>query len=199
MNVLDFPSPRRKSYLTFLSFIYMYSQIIRKYRVAFIHCQIIHNIYIKEYDAEKTLEFVNTYCEKFAIKKKKGKQFVEVKTSLELCDHFMFPHTDQKRSHKSCAKLHVCRLFLEDRCGFGERCRKPHGFDNEKAQKLLTHHKLDTLSPDVLKILFQKVLKEHKINYAKSNLIPNASMEQRPRYSIEATSSSQNTTSVNDN
>ena len=139
------------------------------------------------------MEFVNTYCEKFAIKKKKGKQFIEVKTSLELCDRFMFPHTDKECSPKSCAKLHVCRLFLEDRCGFGERCSKPHGFDNQKAQKLLVHHKLDTLSPDILKILFQKVLKEQKIN-----LFPNASAEQRPRYSTEATSSSQNTTSVND-
>ena len=131
------------------------------------------SLYIKEYDAKKTLEFVSSKGEKFDVQTIKGKQFVEVKTSLELCDGFMFPHTNKKCSPKSCTKLHVCRLFLEEKCGFGERCRRPHGFDNQKAQKLLVQHKLDTLSADVLKILFQKVLKEHKIEYAKNHSGPN--------------------------
>ena len=130
---------------------------------------------IKEYDAKKTLEFVNSKGEKFDVQTIKGKQFVEVKTSLELCDGFMFPHTNKKCSPKSCAKLHVCRLFLEEKCDFGERCRRPHGFDNTKTQKLLVQHKLDTLSADVLKILFQKILKEHKIEYAKNHSGPNTS------------------------
>ena len=133
------------------------------------------SLYIKEYDAKKTLKFVNSKGEKFDVKTIKGKQFVEVKTSLELCDGFMFPHTNKKCSPKSCAKLHVCRLFLEEKCGFGERCRKPHGFDNHKTQKLLVQHKLDTLSADVLKILLQKILKEHKIEYAKNHSGPNTS------------------------
>ena len=87
----------------------------------------------------------------------------------------MFPHTNEKCSPKSCAKLHVCRLFLEEKCSFGETCNRPHGFDNTKAQKLLVQHKLDTLSADVLKILFQKVLKEHKVEYAKSHFGLNGS------------------------
>ena len=87
----------------------------------------------------------------------------------------MFPHTNKKCSPKSCAKLHVCRLFLEEKCSFGERCNRAHGFDNTKAQKLLVQHKLDTLSADVLKILFQKVLKEHKVEYAKSHFGLNGS------------------------
>ena len=154
-------------------------------------------LYIKEYDAKKTLEFVNSKGEKFDVKTIKGKQYVEVKTSLELCDGFMFPHTDKKCSPKSCAKLHVCRLFLEEKCGFGERCSRPHGFDNNKAQKLLVQHKLDTLSADVLKILFQKVLKEQKIEYAKSNFGLNRN-EQRPSRCTKATASSLKTKTLDD-
>ena len=135
------------------------------------------SLYIKEYDAKKTLEFVNLKGEKFAVQTIKGKQFVEVKTSLQLCDEFMFPHTDKKCS--SCAKLHVCRLFLEEKCSFGKRCSRPHGFDNTKAQTLLVQHNLNTLSADVLKILFQKVLKEHKIEYAKSNFGLNGNGQHR--------------------
>ena len=137
------------------------------------------SLYIKEYDAKKTLKFVNSKGEKFAVQTIRGEQFVEVKTSLELCDGFMFPHTNKKCSPKSCAKLHVCRLFLEEKCDFGERCRRSHGFDNHKTQKLLVQHKLDTLSADVLKILFQKVLKKHKIEYAKSNFGLNGNEQHR--------------------
>ena len=137
------------------------------------------SLYIKEYDAKKTLKFVNSKGEKFAVQTTRGEQFVEVKISLELCDGFMFPHTNKKCSPKSCAKLHVCRLFLEEKCDFGERCRRPHGFDNHKTQKLLVQHKLDTLSADVLKILFQKVLKEQKIEYAKSNFGYNGNEQHR--------------------
>ena len=154
-------------------------------------------LYIKGYDAKKTLEFVSSKGEKFDVKTIKGKQFVEVKTSLELCDGFMFPHTNKKCSPKSCAKLHVCRLFLEEKCGFGERCSRPHGFDNHKTQKLLVQHKLDTLSADVLKILFQKVLKEQKIEYAKSNFGLNRN-EQRPSRSTKATPSSMKTKRLDD-
>ena len=78
-----------------------------------------------------------------------------------------------------------------------ERCRWPHGFDNNKAQKLLVQHKLDTLSADVLKILFQKVLKEHKVEYAKSNFGINRN-EQRPSCSTEATPSSLKTKTLDD-
>ena len=129
------------------------------------------SLYIKDYDATKTLKFINSNCEKFAVQTIKGEQFVEAKTSLELCDGFMFPSTKKKCTSKSCGKLHVCRLFLEEKekCRFGERCRRPHGFDNIKAQTLLVQHKLDTLSTDVLKTLFQKVLKEQKVEYAKSH------------------------------
>ena len=104
----------------------------------------------------------------------------------------MFPTTDQKCSSKSCEKLHVCRFYLEEKCDFGEKCRKPHGFENYKARKLLVQHKLDTLSSDVLKKLFQWVLKEHKIEYAKSHLGVGAS-EQRSKCTTGATHGFSNT------
>ena len=143
------------------------------------------------------MEFVNSNCSKFDVQTIKGKQFVEVKTSLELCDGFMFSHTDKKCSPKSCAMLHVCPYFLEEKCHFEERCSRPHGFDNNKTQKLLVQHKLDTLSADVLKILFQKVLKEQKIEHAKSHSGPNTS-EQHSSRTTEPTPSSPETKTPDD-
>ena len=108
------------------------------------------------------------------VKTVEGETFVEAKSSLKLCDRFLFPSTKGRCDQRSCDKLHVCRGFLEESCGFGERCKKPHGFHNSVTENLLIQHSLDSLSPDDLKKLFQKALKEHKMKYATSALGPRA-------------------------
>ena len=108
------------------------------------------------------------------VKTVEGETFVEAKSSLKLCDRFLFPSTKGRCEQHPCDKLHICRGFLEDSCAFGETCKKPHGFDNSVIENLLTQHNLDSLSSDDLKKLFQKTLKEHKIKYATSALGPRA-------------------------
>ena len=63
----------------------------------------------KSYDTKKTLEFVKSSRDKFLIKNVDGKQFVEAKTSVKICDSF------QEGMCKSagCKELHICRFFLE--------------------------------------------------------------------------------------
>ena len=108
------------------------------------------------------------------VKTVEGVKFVEAKSSLKLCDRFLFPSTKGRCDQHPCEKLHICRGFLEESCGFGERCKKPHGFDNSVTETLLIQHNLDSLSSDDLKKLFRKTLKEHKIKYATSALGPRA-------------------------
>ena len=107
------------------------------------------------------------------VKTVEGEKFVEVKSSLKLCERFLWPFKGDCDQHP-CEKLHICRGFLEDSCGFGERCKKPHTFDNCVTNNLLIQHNLDSLSSSDLKKLFQKALKEQKIRYAATTSGPRA-------------------------
>ena len=106
------------------------------------------------------------------VKTIEGEQFVEARSSLKLCDRFMFPFKKGTCDIRSCDKLHICRGFLEESCRFGERCNRPHTFKDCVTQNLLKQHSLDGLSSDHLKTLFQKGLKKHKIKYLASNASP---------------------------
>ena len=61
------------------------------------------------YDAKKALEFVNSFREKFVVKHVEGRDFVEARTSVKICDAFQ----EGKCRAGGCKGLHVCRFFLE--------------------------------------------------------------------------------------
>ncbi|CAB4013955.1 poly [ADP-ribose] polymerase 12-like [Paramuricea clavata] len=124
----------------------------------------------KSYDSKKALEFVNSSREKFVVKNVEGKNFVEAKTSVKICDAFQ----EGKCKSGGCKGLHICRFFLEDNCKFGAKCNKPHGFDMPQTRELLAHQKLENLSTDALTTLFRKVLNEKKIKHASSSSGPSA-------------------------
>ena len=65
----------------------------------------------KSYDSKKALELVNSSRDKFSvIKNVEGtEQFVEVKTSVKICDAFQ----EGKCGTEGCKGLHICRFFLE--------------------------------------------------------------------------------------
>ena len=105
------------------------------------------------------------------VKTIEGEKFVEAKSSLKLCDRFLFPFKGDCDQHP-CNKLHICRGFLEKSCDRGKRCKRPHTFDNCVTNNLLIQHNLDSLSSSDLKKLFQKALKEQKIRYAATTLGP---------------------------
>lgn len=63
----------------------------------------------KSYDSKKALEFVNSFREKFVVKNVEGKNFVEAKTSVKICDAFQ----EGKCKSGGCKGLHICRFFLE--------------------------------------------------------------------------------------
>lgn len=61
------------------------------------------------FDKKKALEFVKCFREKFDVKNVEGKEFVEARTLVKICDAF------QQGTCKAtgCNELHVCRFFLE--------------------------------------------------------------------------------------
>ena len=102
------------------------------------------------------------------VKTVEGEQFVEAKSSLKLCERFMFPSTNGRCDQRLCDKLHICPRFLEESCILGERCKKPHSFDSCATKNLLIQHNLESLSSGELRKLFQIALKEHKMRYTAS-------------------------------
>ena len=126
----------------------------------------------KGYDSKKTLELLKSCRDKFVVKTVEGEKFVEAKSSLKLCNRFLFPSTKGRCNKYPCGKLHICPRFLEKSCIFGEGCKKPHSFDKCVTKNLLIQHNLDTLSSSNLEKLFQKALKEHKVRYEAKNSGP---------------------------
>ena len=61
------------------------------------------------YDAKRALEFARSSSQNFAVMNVEGKQFVEAKTSVKICDGFQ----DGKCRAAECQGLHICRFFLE--------------------------------------------------------------------------------------
>ena len=102
------------------------------------------------------------------VKTVEGEQFVEAKSSLKLCERFMFPSTNGRCDQRLCDKLHICPRFLEESCILGERCKKPHNFYSCATKNLLIQHNLESLSSGELRKLFQITLKEHKMRYTAS-------------------------------
>ena len=60
-------------------------------------------------DTEKVLKLVECSRDKFVVKSVEGKQFVEAKTSVKICDAFQ----DGQCKAAECEGLHICRFFLE--------------------------------------------------------------------------------------
>ena len=115
------------------------------------------------------LAFINSFPKKFEVKTVDGRQFVEAKTSVKLCDDFQ-----AGKCARACKQLHICRFFLQDGCKFGEKCKKPHSFISRETTELLQHHHLYNLPPDALRSLFKKVLNEKIVQHTSESSGPKA-------------------------
>ena len=116
----------------------------------------------------EALAFIKSFPKKFEMKTVDGRQFVEAKTSVKLCDAFQAGKCDIP----SCKQLHICRFFLQDGCKFGEKCNKPHSFISRETTELLQHHHLYNLPPDALRSLFKKVLNEKIVQHTSESSGP---------------------------
>ena len=75
-----------------------------------------------ELDSVKALRFVKSSREKFRVKTVEGKEFVEARTSIKICDGFQ----EGICRTEDCKRLHICRFFLEGIVYTSILCLPPH-------------------------------------------------------------------------
>ena len=61
----------------------------------------------------------------------------------------------EKCSQTDCQYFHVCREYIAGFCGRGIGCQRNHCFQNDQDRKLISKHKLDGLTEEQLRKLFQ--------------------------------------------
>ena len=61
----------------------------------------------------------------------------------------------EKCSQTDCQYFHVCREYIAGFCGRGIGCQRNHCFQNDQDRKLISKHKLDGLTEEQLRNVFQ--------------------------------------------
>ncbi len=107
--------------------------------------------YMSKYDKTRALKsFVINYDHLFDVSRKsdKGTHILRPVVKIEFCKTF-----DGKQGClvRNCPRLHLCRHFINGKCTFGMKCKKPHNFEAAHTKRILKEHCLDGLSHAELK------------------------------------------------
>ena len=133
---------------------------------------------VKEYDGTVSFEviskrqdlFPNIYediakwfearKQSFLVRKKKG----TISQVSVLCRKARFCFK-RKCSHNDCPYFHVCREYIAGFCRRGGRCQRNHSFQYDKDRKLISKLKLDGLTEEHLRKVFQLSLPRVCLDY----------------------------------